>query len=137
MKVDLSDLTQPALIIPFRTSIVYTNQAGGTACLQPEMEGYLIPVEYDCPVEQPKQSLCCALCSLFPESSPGHIDHELANKIQMLLLASPITSGIKIQWQKLEGSFESWLHVIIENSQYNISASGDPIEAIMTWPNSD
>ncbi|EMN00850.1 hypothetical protein LEP1GSC021_4612 [Leptospira noguchii str. 1993005606] len=33
------------LIIEYQTGIIYSNQTGGYACLQPEVEGFLVPLE--------------------------------------------------------------------------------------------
>lgn len=32
------------VIVPFGTGVIYRHQYGGTACLQAEVEGYLVPV---------------------------------------------------------------------------------------------
>jgi len=34
------------LIIPAKTGVIWTNQTGGTACMQPRLEGFLIPLNH-------------------------------------------------------------------------------------------
>lgn len=36
----------PMLLIEAPTGVVYSNQAGGHCCAQPEAEGYLVPLDY-------------------------------------------------------------------------------------------
>jgi len=135
IKIDLLSLTQPALIVPYKTGIIYSNQAEGTGCAHPELEGYLVPIEYN--YEHPNESLSYALSKIFPESNPGCIDLKEANQIQELLAASPFTSDIKIDWKKLNESFESWLHVVINGSLDDTININTPVSAVLTWPNSD
>lgn len=135
IKVDLLSLTQPALIIPDRTGILYSNQAGGTGCAYPGLEGYLVPIEYD--YREYYESLSYTLTKLFAEGNSGFIDLEKAKQIQALLLASPFTKDIQVDWHKLNESFESWLYVKINGSLDDTLSFCTPISAVLTWPNSD
>jgi hypothetical protein len=42
--VCLPELAQPGLVVPWNSGIRYRNQAGGTACLQPTLEGFFVPL---------------------------------------------------------------------------------------------
>ena len=137
MKIELLSLTQTVLIIPANTGVVYTNQAGGTECDHPEIEGLIVPIEYDIQIENSQNSLTFKLCKLFPDGSPGIINRSCAEKIQTLMEGSPFTKGIEINWQKLEISKESWLHVIVKGTLDGTIDNHNIIEAILTWPNSD
>ena len=137
MKVELLSLTQAVLIVPAQTGVVYTNQVGGTECEHPEIEGFVIPIEYDIQIENPQNSLTFKVCELFPEGSAGVININCAEKIQELLDSSPFTKGIKINLDKLKKSKESWLHVTVEGNLDDTFDSDNISEAILTWPNSD
>lgn len=137
MKIELSSLTQTVLVIPGNTGMVYTNQVGGTECDQPEMEGGIVPIEYDIQIENPLNSLTFKLCELFPEGNPGIIDQVCAENIQKLLDASPFTKGVEVNWNKLKQSKESWLHVTVKGTLDDTIDLENVNEAILTWPNSD
>ena len=47
MIVRLYDHAGTALVIPHATGIVYSNQAGGTTCVQPQLEGFVVPIAND------------------------------------------------------------------------------------------
>lgn len=137
MKIELYDLIQTILIVQEKTGIVYTNQVGGTRCFHPEIEGYIVPVEYDIPIDEPKNSLTYKLCQMFPEGNPGSIGEAEALKIQEHLSASPFTSDIEVDWSKLNESLESWVYVNVSGelaAKINRSTNN---KVILTWPNSD
>ena len=137
MRVELLSLTQTVLVIPGKTGVTYTNQVGGTECAYPELEGSVVPVEFDTLLEFPANSLTVKLCNFFPDGSSGEITQEMAENIQLLLNSSPYTKDIKLDWNKSERSKEAWLHVIIEGSLEDTIDSNDKKEAVLTWPNSD
>ncbi|WP_163836718.1 DUF6210 family protein [Spartinivicinus ruber] len=137
MRVQLLSLTQTVLIIPGSTGVVYTNQVGGTECDYPEVEGSIVPIEYDIQLDNPKESLTLKLCGLFPEGNPGVINRELAEKIQELLGNSPFTRDIEIDWSKLSRSKEAWLHVKLKGTLDDTIENNISQNTILTWPNSD
>ena len=137
MKISLFNLTQTVLIVPSNTGIVYSNQVGGTQCDQKEIEGFIIPIEYDFLLEEPENSLTLKLCRLFPEGNPGVIDKPEAEAVQLLLNASSLTNSIEIDWDKLSNSKESWVYVIIKGDLDGEIEAGEVKEAVLTWPNSD
>lgn len=137
MKIDLLSLTQTVLIVPGNTGTIYTNQVGGTECDHPELEGSIIPIEYDIPLDKPEESLTSNLFRIFPEGNPGLIDKTLAKKIEELLKNSPFTRDVEINWDKLEFSKESWVHVKIVGTLDDAIETDKVCEAILTWPNSD
>jgi hypothetical protein len=136
-RADLFSLTQPALIIPCQSGVLYMQQCGGTACLQRQLEGALVPIDYDYLLENYKESLQYHLASLFPESNPGVVTEEHAEQIQRMLDRSPLTRGIKVDHSRLADSVESWLYVIVHGDiDSTLHGFGD-IGAVLTWPNSD
>jgi len=137
MRIELLSLTQTVLIIPSEVGCIYTNQVGGTQCDYPEQKGSIVPIEYDIELERPKNSLTLKICALFPEGSPGIIDLETAEIIQELLNASPYTSDIEVDFEKLNESKEAWLFVKVNGTLDDTISKCEKISAILTWPNSD
>ena len=137
MRIELLSLTQTVLIIPGKTGVIYTNQVGGTECAYPELEGSIVPVEFDILLEDPLNSLTLKICKLFPEGNPGDITCDIADRIQSLLDSSPYTKDIKVDRSKLERSKEAWLNVEIIGSLDDTIDSSDEKEAVLTWSNSD
>jgi hypothetical protein len=136
-RVDLYSLTQSALIIPCPTGIVYLQQCGGTACMQREMEGVLVPIDYDYELENYTESLEYELTSLFPEGNPGVITQQAVELIQRMLDTSIFTRGIVIDHSRLAESVESWLYVRVSSDLDGILHGFGKTEAVLTWPNSD
>ncbi|QNM95082.1 DUF6210 family protein [Chitinimonas koreensis] len=132
--IQLYDLTQCALILPICSGIIYTNQAGGTKCAQPSVEGVLLPLEHG---SAPSLSLVEALCSLFPEGGNGDINSLIADRIDSIFKSLPSILSISVDRSQLHVSMEAWLHVIVTCCD---NYSGDlkfPTPAILTWPSSD
>lgn len=46
ISVELPEQFTPLLVIEAPTGVVYSTQAGGTACAHPEAEGFLVPLDY-------------------------------------------------------------------------------------------
>lgn len=46
VRITLPEEHTPCVVIEAPTGVIYTTQAGGTACGQPEAEGYLVPLYY-------------------------------------------------------------------------------------------
>ena len=137
MRIELLSLTQTVLIIESDNGCIYTNQVGGTQCDYPEQKGFLVPIEYDIELNNPQNSLTLKLCALFAEGSPGLIDIETAKVIQNLLNESPYTSGIEVDFEKLNESKESWLYVKVNGSLDDTISTSHLVNGILTWPNSD
>jgi len=137
MKIELLNLTQTVLLIPGGTGVIYTNQVGGTECDYPEIEGSIVPIEYDFLLEKINDSLTWKICKLFQKENSGILDQQAAKKIQNLLNSSVFTSDIEIDWGKLKESKEAWLHVNIKGSLGSIIQNREVKKAILTWPNSD
>lgn len=137
MKIELLGLTQTVLLVPENTGIIYTNQVGGTECDHPEMEGFLIPIEYDIQLDNPISSLTFKLCALFPEGNPGIVDRDIAIKIQELLDSSPFTTGVIVDLDKIEESKEAWLYVQVHGTLDDTIEEHSVSGAVLTWPNSD
>lgn len=137
MKIALLSITQTVLVIPRNTGIIYTNQIGGTQCNHPELEGFIVPIEYDTPIKEPQESLTNKLCEMFPDGNPGVVEYKEAERIQELLNNSPFTKDVTIDWDKLFMSKEAWVHVIVTGTLDDTIEMAAVKEAVLTWPNSD
>ena len=134
--VFLYELNSLALIVPASTKIVYRNQTGGHACLQSELEGYLVPFAGEV------RDKCERLLSHFTGPKWGgwcseRIDEETADEIDSVLAEMPGRDQITVDRTKLYQSCEAWVHVRIIGPLLALVEHAAPSEAILTWPNSD
>ncbi len=100
------------VIILCPSGVLYSNQAGGLSCLQPEIEGVYVPLACE-PIDQeemleqyftgPKWLGCCS----------NGIDDEDANEIDRILGLSLPTRFIKVDRSQLKDSCEAWVYVNI------------------------
>ncbi|GAB3252536.1 DUF6210 family protein [Chitinimonas naiadis] len=136
--IHLYDLTQCALIVPAPTGIIYQQQAGGTGCLQPQQEGYLIPISNDNALSAPSTSLEARLMSLFAEGG-GHrtLSKDLLEEMQGVLDDSGFTKGIRVNSDRADESLEAWVHVLIPVDFQECTTSPSLTPAILTWSNRD
>lgn len=102
-----------------------------------EIEGVLVPIDYDYLLENYTESLEYHLTSLFPESNPGIITQEAVELIQRMLDTSPFTRGINIDHSRLAESVESWLYVRVSSDLDGTLHGFGETEAVLTWQNSD
>lgn len=77
--------------------------------------------------------------ALFPEGSPGDITEAIADQIDGLLAASPLTAAIRVNKARLSESREAWLHVVLDqrSDTDTVFADWHGESAVLTWPNSD
>lgn len=147
MRVSLYDLVGTALIILRPTGIHYSNQAGGTACLQPSEEGVLVPIGNAIAVPSLQlMSLENELEKYFvgpPHHGSGAcrgLSNEDADMLDGLFASSIPFRGIQVDRARLVHSVEAWIYVRIEASnEIPIDSLGPayPDHAVLTWANSD
>jgi hypothetical protein len=122
-------------VIEHPSGVVYTNQTGGTACDQPELEGVLVPLDLE-----PEQSERLAELCL----EAGRLSTELADTIDTILAKAP--GGLRVDRARLHDSHEAWIFVVGETPPARDDESGDwfgdwfgfaEIRGVVTWPNSD
>lgn len=133
-----------ALLVPAPTGIVYQAQAGGTVCLQPALEGFLVPFGND--VELDDHRVISLENELFSElASHGQsFDSEMADRLDALLQRygeshyRPM-SRVRVNRDRLHESFEAWVHVIVSAGEPTVPIFGVswPLHAVLTWNNSD
>ncbi len=135
-RVLLYEISGLALIVPSSAGVVYQNQTRGHACLPSRQEGYLVPLAGDVPDK------CHQLHKHFTGPKWGGwcsdgIDKETADFIDEVLHHMPGRDEIAVDRTQLGGSWESWIHVRISGKLLSLVEHAAPVEAILTWPNSD
>ncbi|WP_035609007.1 DUF6210 family protein [Haloferula sp. BvORR071] len=148
-KVLLYEHVGLALIVAFPSGVTYSNQAGGTSCLQPELEGILVPLRNDCLVEgEQLLSPAMSLEDYFTGEKWGGtgathgIDNEDADFIDTLLQTHRLSHCIQVDRPRLHESCEAWIHVEIvadENPEIPLFSGFAPYPrlGVLTWSNSD
>jgi|HubBroStandDraft_6_1064221.scaffolds.fasta_scaffold54594_2 hypothetical protein len=136
-KIRLYDLRAVMLVIDHPSGVIYANQAGGTSCLQPELEGVLVPLELE-----PSR-----LAALFGTAS-SEISPAIANAIDKLLASGPGTSSLRVDRARLAESYEAWVHVtgesppVVRDVDATETFFGEwygfgSLHGVLTWPNRD
>ena len=149
--IQLSESVGLGLIIEYPTGVVYSNQTGGTCCLQSQLEGAWVPLRNDVHTEDQRfVSPENDLCEYFEEEkyqgtgAVGGIDVEDADFLDNLLQRYNLTDLIWVDRSRLSESHEAWIYVLIQGEE-----SGDqtsriftnfgpyPRSGVITWSNSD
>lgn len=144
MIVRLYDHAGTALIVPHPTGIIYTNQAGGHACLQPQVEGFVVPIANDVGLA-PEHRFISPENQLFKYFNKLHsCGHPLterdAKAIESIFHQLPIWGGLSVDRSRLNESVESWVYVNVsahEQGPLPVDGLSFPLEAILTWTNCD
>jgi len=137
----LYDLIDTALIIPYKSGIVYSNQVGGTQCYLKSQEGLLIP--YTSVNFADKELHSQLLKELFENSEycAGGVSLEIARKLSDFFANYSMYSGFSIDYENIDNSYEAWVYVNVDldvNEYLSTIIKGFSINnAILTWPNSD
>lgn len=130
----LYGLDQAALILLSDRGVLYHNQAGGTACMQPKEKGFLIPITNDPPLDNAyKGSLAYKLGMVCQDI---YIDERIAQQIDAILDAEVHNHKIEVDRSRLNESMESWVYVTLTSEPEDIKGFVET-NAILTWPNSD
>jgi len=145
--VRLYDQVGLSLIVEAPTGVVYSNQTGGTACLQPELEGALLPLG-NC-VELPSNKLISPeedLCEYFEGVHDGTgatngLSDADADVIDAALDKWRI-GWVRVDRSRLRESHEAWVYALLSpepEAQVPLFWGFDPYPArgVLTWSNSD
>ena len=144
MIVRLYEHAGTALVIPHSTGIVYSNQAGGHACLQPQTEGFLVPIANDVGLatthefRSPENELFHYFTELHSCGAP--LTEADAQRIESIMHQLPQWDNLSVDRDRLDESVEAWVFVTVaESKQKPILVDGldYPVRAILTWTNSD
>ncbi|RKI44559.1 hypothetical protein D7Y27_13325 [Corallococcus sp. AB004] len=139
--IRLYDSASVGLILLWPTGILYSNQAGGSFCLQPQAEGAFLPLVDELVAQAellrqhftgPKWRGACA----------NGLDEETAQEVDRILGLSFVTRdlGVRVDRARLGESHEAWVYVEVPAQPENGSVCLERIPAsqgILTWPNSD
>lgn len=143
VRVSLYDHVGTGLIIKAKTGIVWTTQAGGVNCLQPECEGLFVPFGNDLDLDHKLISLDRTLFELF---LVGYRGTTWAEPFERALAEYAAThwrpfAGIELDRSRLADSVEAWVHVIYrpaaEDFRLFEGLGEPPFEAVLTWTNGD
>ena len=140
-EICLYDLQGFGLIIKEESGVIYTNQAGGTLCLQPKEEGFLVPIEDSC-------NIIAELDIFFRDNSHLKNNLELIDRLNQILSKCPDkinwvspTFFLEIDKDNFANSSEAWLHVNIISQEKHLDLilfkGFKSKKGILTWNNSD
>lgn len=138
--VHLWDTDNAWLIIKAKTGVRYSNQTNGHACSHPGVEGFLVPLAR-------AGQLSEELGNCFEGSWNEDVTAERADQIDALIANALEYFALSVDRtprEFVDASHEAWVHVIatplpgangldrLETEHGNM-----PLEAILTWLNSD
>ena len=123
------------LIYPAKTNVFYHNQTGGVSCLQPIMEGILIPFQNEYPLANPEENLARQLEALISEMYD--IDSSSVDKLDAILASNYLTRCVTVDRSRLKESCEAWVYVnVVESPECDFLGFG-AFSGVLTWHNSD
>jgi hypothetical protein len=128
------------IVVLSPSGVIFSNQAGGYACLQPELEGVYVPLDDDFnDIETKLSDYFTGPKHLGTGATRGH-DEDDADRIDEILHSRSVPCPVAVDRQRLGESVEAWVFVrlraddgpfpILEGFQ-----TGSP--AVLTWTNSD
>ena len=150
--IRLDSCVGTALVISHPTGVIYVNQAGGTACMQPGMEGAVVPFGNDVALEgNVLMSAQDALEKHFTGSkhlgsgATSGLDDEDADVIDGIFAGAHVGPWFKVDRGRLKESMEAWVYVTITEEENDghlpiglfAGFAPYPRAAVLTWMNSD
>lgn len=137
MHVALHSFPDLGLIVKATTGVIYSNQAGGLACLHSEVEGFFVPLR-TCFGMRELHALR-EICPSDIDADEG-IDEETAARLDWILERQGLKC-LRVDRTKLAESCEAWIHVRISGELGDKvpleGARAETLEAVLMWPNSD
>lgn len=129
--IALHNFDSLGVIVIFPSGVIYTNQAGGYACLHPEIEGVFVPLAVG------HRKILFALQQHF-NGNWRHIEESDAKTINKLLKSDGF-GFIQVDKTILDESFEAWIYVEIEEiaETFPLIKGFGKTKGILTWANSD
>ncbi|WLQ16555.1 DUF6210 family protein [Hahella aquimaris] len=147
MKITLYDSVGTAIIIGCKSGVIYSNQTGGTACLQSEYEGVLIPIANtigipDLNLVSPENELENYFTGhpWFGVGATLGLSEEDARAIDAILKEYALDDQISVDRSMLRQSHEAWIHINIVEVEGRSLFNGFgpyPRKGVLTWQNSD
>jgi hypothetical protein len=102
------------LIILAPSDVLYSNQAGGTCCLQPQEEGFFLPL-HDESRGQEQMLLDYFRKPGAPSAAPEGLDSKTADFVDEVLFVSETTRFLKVDRMRLRDSVEAWVYVEVSD----------------------
>ncbi len=147
--IELWDAVGMGLVIEWPSGVLYSNQTGGTSCLQPRIEGVFVPLRNDCELDGHRLiSPEAELIEYFegPRHQGAGATRGLsvgdAGFIDSVLVRWRLCP-VKVDLSRLSDSHEAWVHVILEGASSEETElpfhdfHSYPRRGILTWSNSD
>lgn len=135
VEVSLYGLEQTALILLSDNGVVYQNQAGGNACMQPKAKGLLVPVTNEPPLDNLYEGALdyklSSVCRDLIELNEG-----VADKIDTILKKELHGLAVVVDRARLNESMEAWIYVDVQSGSEDVKGFSES-GAVLTWPNSD
>lgn len=136
IRFSLYDMVGVGVVVALPTGVVYSNQTGGVACLQPELEGAFLPVNTQHPEGDP-EGLEAMLAAVFADGS-RRFDEQTANRVDQVLARFQETEGMRVDRSRGRSSHEAWVHVTTRQTPSgSVQGLTEPLSGVLTWPNSD
>lgn len=139
--IDLWLLDELVLILELPTRVTYSTQAGGVFCLRKQAEGALVPVDAEWMTNEERGNVLDGLIEVCSGKSLPHLTTEVADMVDEVLRRSKITSGLKVDRNRLDDCAEAWIYVRFDYAgsprtdlPWSGALSGT---GVLTWPNSD
>lgn len=138
-------MSSAALIVPCKSSIIYSNQVGGYANNHPEVEGVLVPISTTIDYPTNVCKLNSELQRYFFDDPKWEgrccygIDIETADHLDALFKEHRHTEFLRVDREKLGQSMEAWIYLTLNypNDKCKPYSGIKGNTAILTWPNSD
>lgn len=116
--IHLWDHVGTGLIVKFATGVIYSNQTGGTSCMQPQLEGVFIPLGNDVAVQGNELLSAENELTRYFEG-PKHegtgardgLDGDDADSIDQAMGRTFDRSWVAVDREKLGESMEAWVWV--------------------------
>ncbi len=137
-EVSLTEMDGIALIVPWRTGVLYVAETGGPSRHRAALEGFLVPLDVGWWAGDPG--------GVFRSQSEidacaWELDQELADALDHLLAEGAVATecgGLVVDRDCLSGSREGWVHVTATTKPHSQSLvqGCDPLRGVLTWRNS-
>lgn len=139
-KISLYDMPREImLVIEHPSGVLYSNQAGGVVCAQPEIEGVLAPI--DLGPENVERIM------RLDYGAGSGLEVELADAIDEVLSSESGARYLRVDRARLEESMEAWVFVVastptdtvlqLEGPYWGAAFGFGDAKGVLTWHNSD
>ncbi len=145
--IRLWDHAGTGLIIRWPSGVEYSNQAAGTSCWQPSVEGVFIPIGNEVGDHGELLGPANALFKYF--AGPPHygtgaqtgLTEEDATFVETCLHENPSLQNIIVDRNRLRESCEAWVHVALAEPSgqetLRLFEGFGPFPLVLTWENTD